>query len=53
MEQSSAVISAWLPGTSGGKGVMDAITGDYIMRPNGQSDNVNTLSMDWPKTMVK
>jgi beta-glucosidase len=49
---SNAVISAWLPGTSGGQGIVDAITGDYNMRPNGKSDRVNSLSMDWPKDMV-
>ncbi len=45
-------MAAWLPGTSGGQGVLDAITGDYVFRANGQNDRRNTLSMDWPKTMV-
>ena len=31
-EQSTAVIAAWLPGTSGGQGIMDAVTGSYIFR---------------------
>jgi beta-glucosidase len=52
LSESSAFISSWLPGTSGGQGVVDSITGDYIFRANGGSDRRNTLSMDWPKTMV-
>lgn len=52
LNQSSAVISAFLPGTSGGQGIIDAVTGKYVMRPNGQSDTKNSLSFDWPKTMV-
>lgn len=50
---STAVISAWLPGTAGGQGIVDAIVGDYIMRPNGAADKTNTLSMDWPANMVQ
>lgn len=52
MEKSNALIAAWLPGTSGGQGVINAITGDYIIRKNGQEDISNTLSMDWPRSMV-
>ena len=52
IDESSAVIDAFLPGTSGGQGVVDAITGSYVLRPNGQSDKVNSLSFDWPKTSV-
>ena len=52
MDQSSAVIAAWLPGTSGGQGIIDAIIGDYVIRPNGQSDKMNSLSFDWPKSAV-
>ena len=48
VEQSSVVMHAFLPGTSGGQGVVDAIIGDYILRPNGDKDSVNTLSFDWP-----
>jgi len=51
MEKSNALIAAWLPGTSGGQGVINAITGDYIIRKNGQEDIANTLSMDWPRNM--
>lgn len=48
---SNAVIAAWLPGTSGGQGIIDAITGDYVIRPSS-SNLKNTLSMDWPKDMT-
>jgi len=51
LEESNAVISAFLPGTSGGQGIVDAITGAYVMRPNGADDKVNSLSFDWPKNM--
>jgi beta-glucosidase len=53
LAQSSAVISAFLPGTSGGEGIVNAITGKYVIRPNGQSDIKNSLSFDWPKSMVQ
>lgn len=52
MQESSAFIAGWLPGTSGGQGIVDAIVGDYQFKPNGKDDRRNTLSMDWPKTMV-
>lgn len=45
---SSAFVSGWLPGTSGGQGIVDAISGDYKFRPNGSSDRRNTLAFDWP-----
>ena len=32
--------------------MLDAIIGDYVFRADGQNDRRNTLSMDWPKTMV-
>ena len=48
---STAFISAWLPGTSGGQGIVDAIVGDYLIRPNGKVDKANSLSMDWPANM--
>jgi len=51
-EQSSAVIAAWLPGTSGGHGIVDLISGAYIARAGGSSNRKNTLSMDWPRNMV-
>lgn len=52
LTESSAFVASWLPGTSGGQGVVDSITGDYIFRVNGTSDKRNTLSMDWPSNMV-
>lgn len=52
LEQSSAVLDAFLPGTSGGQGIIDAITGSYVIRPNGQSDKINSLSFDWPRNSV-
>lgn len=48
--QSDALLAAWLPGTSGGQGIVDALTGDYVIRPNQSAKN--TLSMDWPSDMV-
>lgn len=50
-EESSAVFAAWLPGTSGGQGIVDGIVGDYILKEGGSSDRTNTLSIDWPKSM--
>lgn len=49
LAESSAVLHAFLPGTSGGQGIVDALTGTYVIRPNGQSDLKNSLSFDWPK----
>jgi beta-glucosidase len=51
MNESSAFISAFLPGTSGGQGIVDSIFGSYVFRPNGSNSKANTLSFDWPKTM--
>lgn len=51
-EQSTAVISAWLPGTSGGQGIVDLISGAYVAREGGVSNRKNSLSMDWPRSMV-
>lgn len=52
LESSSAVLHAFLPGTSGGQGIVDAITGKYVIRPNGQTDKINSLSFDWPRDSV-
>jgi beta-glucosidase len=52
LNESSAILDAWLPGTSGGQGIVDAITGKYKLRPNGAADRRNTLAFDWPKTEV-
>jgi beta-glucosidase len=51
LNESSAFISAFLPGTSGGQGIVDALFGAYVFRPNGATDKTNTLSFDWPKSM--
>ena len=48
---SDATIAAWLPGTSGGQGIVDAIVGDYLMKPQSNPKK-NTLSVDWPKEQV-
>lgn len=53
LNESSAVLDAWLPGTSGGEGIIDAVTGKYKLRPNGAADKRNTLAFDWPKTEVR
>lgn len=50
-EQSSAVIAAWLPGTSGGHGIVDLISGAYVARAGGSSNRKNSLSVDWPRSM--
>lgn len=52
LANSTAVVSAWLPGTSGGDGIVDALTGKYLFKPSGASDRRNTLAFDWPKTQV-
>ena len=31
---------------------MDAITGDYVVRAGGVTNKKNSLSMDWPRSMV-
>ena len=48
---SDSIIAAWLPGTSGGQGIVDAIVGNYAMRPK-LNPKKNTLSIDWPKDQV-
>jgi hypothetical protein len=52
MTESQALIAAWLPGTSGGQGIVNSMTGNYLFRSNGTNDKRNTLSVDWPRTMV-
>lgn len=51
LSESSAFISGFLPGTSGGQGIVDAIFGSYTFRANGTSNKANSLSFDWPKSM--
>lgn len=48
---SDAVLAAWLPGTSGGQGIVNAIVGKYIIKPK-ENPLKNTLSFDWPRDMV-
>lgn len=43
---SNAFIAGWLPGTSGGQGIVDAISGDYKFKSGGSRSN--TLAFDWP-----
>ena len=50
LDKSEAFIDAFLPGTSGGQGVIDAMTGRYVVKPSGT--NKNTLAFDWPSTTV-
>ena len=52
VDESNAIISAWLPGTSGGHGIANALTGKYRFRPKGVTDKRNTLAFDWPRTHV-
>ena len=47
---SNSILAAWLPGTSGGQGIVDALSGSYTLKPN--TSGANTLSMDWPRDMV-
>lgn len=51
LAESAGFISAFLPGTSGGQGIVDGIFGDYVFRPNGAKDGANSLSIDWPRNM--
>ena len=50
IDESASFIAGWLPGTSGGQGIVNAIVGDYTFKP--ANSQANTLSMDWPKFMV-
>ena len=52
IEDSSAFVSAFLPGSSGGHGIVEALIGNYSFRPGGDSDTRNSLSFNWPRTMV-
>ncbi len=43
MGQSSAFISAWLPGTQGGEAIVSALIGDYLFRGGDDNSKANTL----------
>lgn len=61
LDESSAFIAAWLPGTSGGAALVDAIFGDYLFCGgsftviDGQmicdEGSTNTLPVDWVRNM--
>lgn len=56
LQNSDAMIAAWLPGTSGGQAVANVITGSYKLKSfktkiNGKEYYSNTLSFAWPKNM--
>lgn len=43
LASSDTVLAAWLPGTSGGQGIVNAIVGKYVIKPK-DSPLKNTLS---------
>ena len=56
LQNSDALIAAWLPGTSGGQAVANTITGKYKLKSfkasiDGKEYYSNTLPFDWPKNM--
>jgi len=56
LQNSDALLAAWLPGTSGGQAVANIITGSYKLKSfkttiNGNEYCSNTLAFDWPKDM--
>ncbi|AIT10119.1 hypothetical protein LO80_09145 [Candidatus Francisella endociliophora] len=56
LQNSNAMIAAWLPGTSGGQAVANVITGSYKLKSfktkiNGKEYYSNTLPFAWPKNM--
>jgi beta-glucosidase len=50
LENSDAVIAAFLPGTMGGKALAKAIFGDYQFHSQAQGQS-NTLTFPWPRDM--
>lgn len=50
LENSDAVIAAFLPGTLGGQALSDVIFGDYRFRSANQGQS-NTLTFPWPANM--
>ncbi|QLE79740.1 glycoside hydrolase family 3 protein [Francisella sp. Scap27] len=56
LQNSDALIAAWLPGTSGGQAIANTITGKYKLKSfhtfiNGKQYSSNTLPFAWPKDM--
>ncbi|MBP9727222.1 MAG: glycoside hydrolase family 3 protein [Gammaproteobacteria bacterium] len=52
LENSDAVIAAFLPGTLGGKALSNAIFGDYHFRSASKGQS-NTLTFSWPENMTQ
>lgn len=50
LDNSEAVIAAFLPGTLGGQALSNAIFGDYHFRSASRGQS-NTLTFPWPETM--
>ncbi|KAL4441671.1 hypothetical protein ABPG74_021603 [Tetrahymena malaccensis] len=48
INRSTSFISAWLPGTTGGEAIVQAIFGEYLFGQNGYS---NRLPIDWVQNM--
>jgi len=44
LAKSNAFVAAWLPGTTGGEAVVQALFGEYLFRSSG---NANTLPVPW------
>jgi len=51
MSNSDAVIAAFLPGTTGGTAITDAIFGNYLFT-SGADGQSNTLPFKWPRDML-
>ena len=56
LQNSDALIAAWLPGTSGGQAIANTVTGKYQLKSfrtfiNGKQYSSNTLPFAWPKDM--
>ena len=52
LENSDAVIAAFLPGTLGGHALSDSIFGDYRFRSANEGKS-NTLTFPWPENMTQ
>lgn len=51
IDNSSAFIAAWLPGTQGGEAIVQSVFGEYLFRNGSESNKQNTLPLDWVSTM--